>query len=170
MSFSDTRVQRHSIAFVQVIAPLKKDAIAINESLLEPDAYHRATAESWRQYQRSASSSSPRTTGVDWRLLKQVTGYTRDDLIGFCLDEDLPTISGQLTPHQARQLRDIVLCNWAVLEGRFTEHWQAREALADIRRMLPWTAGDQELFRAWASVSQGAAKGPAANFYLEDAA
>ena len=99
---------------------------AINESFLEPDAYSRATAAGWRQYQQQLNPSQPKTGVVDWRLLKEFTGYTRDDLIGFCLDEGLPPISGKLTPHEARTFRDVVLCNWAVVEGYFSEHWQGQ--------------------------------------------
>ena len=43
-------VHHHRPPFEQVIAHLKRDAIAINESLLEPDAHIRATAASWRQW------------------------------------------------------------------------------------------------------------------------
>lgn len=154
--------------FAEVIAPWRNDAIALNESLWEPDAHTRATAEGWRQY-REGYITRPQV-GVDWGLLKQFTGYTREDLIGFAIDEELPTVSGKLTPHQAREFRDIVLCNWAVLEGHFTEHRLATNALVDLRRMLPWTVADKLLFEAWQKVCTGALKGPAAQFYLEKAA
>ena len=170
MSFLETPARRHSKTFPQVIKPLTLDARALNERLLAPDASSRATAESWRLYQQQSAPRQPRMTGVDWRLLKEVTGYTREDLIGFCLDEGLPPISGKLTPHEAQTFRDIVLCNWSVVEGHFSEHWQAREALADLRRMLPWTAGDRELCDGWARVCQGKTAGPADQFYGEDVA
>ena len=169
MSFLNEKVPKHSKAFTQVIAPLKHDAIALNESLLAPDAHHRATAESWRQYQQQLNPSQSRVAVVDWKLLKEFTGYTRNDLIGFCLDEGLPPISGKLTPHEARMFRDVVLCNWAMVEGYFYEHWQAREALKAVRRMLPWTVGEQELYEAWSKVCAGEHRGLAARFYLEDA-
>ncbi|PZD70626.1 hypothetical protein C1752_10476 [Acaryochloris thomasi RCC1774] len=165
MSFLDEKVPKYSRAFSQVIVPLKQDAIALNESLLAPDAHHRATAAGWQQYQQQLNPSQPKTAVVDWRLLKGFTGYTRDDLIGFCLDEGLPPISGKLTPHEARTFRDVVLCNWAMVEGYFSEHWQAREALADLRRMLPWTVAERKLFEEWASVCQGNAAGQASRFY-----
>jgi hypothetical protein len=50
MTFLDAPVHHHRPPFEQVIAHLKRDAIALNESLLEPDAFTRATAEGWRQY------------------------------------------------------------------------------------------------------------------------
>lgn len=152
--------------FAEVIAPWRNDAIALNESLWEPDAQARATAEGWRKY-REGNITRPQV-GVDWGQLKQFTGYTREDLIGFAIDEELPTVSGKLTPHQAKAFRDIVLCNWAVIEGHFSEHRLAAQALADLRRMLPWTVADRTLCESWREVCTGALKRSAASFYLEE--
>ena len=58
--------------------------------------------------------------------LCEVTGYTLLDLAVFAKDEGYPLMPILLSPFQKIQLRNIVLCHWAIKEGYFTS-WSHAE-------------------------------------------
>lgn len=86
---------------------------------------------------------------LDWQAIKDLTGYCRGDIKGFCEDEDFPIYPGRLYPFQALSLRNILLCNWSVREGYFNYYWQAQQAFELFWAELPGDVSDCQLAESW---------------------
>lgn len=70
--------------------------------------------------------------------LCEVTGYTLLDLTEFAKDEGYPISPILLSPFQKNQLRNIVLCHWAIKEGYFKS----------------WTLAEDEFIKLWGKVKE----------------
>lgn len=70
--------------------------------------------------------------------LCEVTGYTLLDLAEFAKDEGYSIRPILLSPFQKIQLRNIVLCHWALKEGYFNS----------------WAIAENEFIKLWGKVKE----------------